>query len=708
MTEPVQSARVLLRSALFASVFVALFFAAGCVRPQPADVGGADKIFEHLYQRDLPAFERELAMKRRQKLDVWTAVGEAWMELATCANPMSFQPQIASWRGPATLDPTNALGQLLYETLALEISRRNANALRHHVDDAATIFSTLASPAFFKRKPPELPDRFVRWPNEREAWVDETLAAIPVENHCPDLEQRLLKAAPLDDESNPDAEALRRRWMHVQLTSVDRIIDAARALPDDQLSGHVALLLWRIRLHGADLAMRLARSRSADEKPHESAELHARGLKYLSPLGDPAHADELPDASERAQMFFLRARLRIDASSFEDGAADAIQAALNDLDRALNLGLDRPNADRARYLALKLLTDAGRWSDALKFAEPMPAPTSPLFEPFAYRLALAARQAGADDRFLRIAMEALAGRTIEDAPFLRALQADVLQELASYEFDERVVEILENLGPRNLVYRRVAEVARMGLRRGYPDHARAACRWLLLHHRNYRFTPIYHGLLAVAAFQNDDEEEFRARVHAMTRRDPQLVEALGESRRAAFFSDADQAFARLMGTMLPAMAEWGDGRSAKKRRQRWLGIVVDETQRFLRSVDRSRVRPDLNRLYILASKLLREHPRGYAARVGAAEPTPLVLGTVQVAPADLAAHERRVEPSIEPAYFLSLIPRETVAPARWSFGWPDQSGDGTMSAMSTPQHTTTRSSGTLGSPGSSGSEASDD
>ncbi len=518
-----------------------------------------------------------------------------------------------------------------------------------------------------------MPDYLEKWPGEQESWVDEKLAPVGVPSRCDALDERLL--APPDDDNKPsDPKALHRQWIARELGAARRAVQAARALPDKARRGSVALLLWRVRVQGAQLALQMG-----DATPDRADAMRAEALDLLEPLGSkPAKGAAAPSSAELARMLFLRARLEVDAGDKH--------AALNDLDQALSLGpsgLHEPNAQRARLLAVELLTDAAKWDQALAHGDPMPARTSPIYAPFAYRLALAARQSGKEDRFLRIAMQALADRGAGQSPFLRAIYADVLELLATYNFDGRVVEMLENLGPRNRIYARVAALARVGLRRGHPANAAAACRWLLRHHRNYQYTPTYHGLLAVAAFLQDDEADFRKQVHAMTRRNPELVAALGPTDQATFFAGADRAFARLMGKMLPAMAEWGDGAAARHRRQRWLAIIVDETQRFLRSVDRSQVRPDLIELYGIASKLLADHPRGYAARVGQTKPGPLVLGTVEVARAELADKEPRVEPSMPAPYFLSLVPQGDAPAARWRFGWPSDAVDGKMTDGST-------------------------
>lgn len=661
--------------------------AGGCVPAQPPE-SRPDAAFELLHERKLSAFERELAMERhltgpdsRSRMS-WNRVGQAWLDLVNCTGleradrPLDF----ADWS--AGEEP---VAKLAYATVVLEIRRQNEWALDTASRSSKTAFSEWFDRDFFDREPAPIDDSLVRWPGEEESWKDEGLAPVAVESECSTLDERLL-APPEDDDGEdgedgedgdiapPEPDEVRQKWAAAQLDAAERVAELGAALPPEQARGNLALSIWRARVQGARVALDLG-------EPE-------RGVRLLTPLSSKSDSHLSAATGELARMLFLRAKLRSAAGEDDDGdARDARRReALTDLRRALEIGLRPPNDERARYLALRLTTDAARWEEALEFAEPRPPRNSPLFEPFAYRVSLAARQSGAEDRFLRIAMETLAGSQSDESPFSSALYADTLALLAGYDFDARVVEMLEELGPASQIFRRVAQLSRVALEHGHVDNATAAADWLLARHHNHRYTPRYRGLLAIAAFMRDDEEDFREQVRAMTRRNPSVVEALGDGRQAEFFAHADRTFARLMGQMLPAMAEWGDDARAERRRQRWLEITIDETQRFLRNAERSEVHPELTELYGLASKLLEQHPRGYAARVGSKEPTPLVLGTVHVGRGDLIAHEPTITPSLPEPYLLTLVPRTDLLAESWSFGWADNQDNEQKSVQNDEQN----------------------
>ncbi len=96
----------------------------GCVRPEPAAMDAHSR-FQLLHERRLSDFEREIAVEHRTGPDAWTAVGDAWLELATCDNPTGFvdPPRTPHWDGAP------ALAHVLYETLVLE--NRPAKRPRH-------------------------------------------------------------------------------------------------------------------------------------------------------------------------------------------------------------------------------------------------------------------------------------------------------------------------------------------------------------------------------------------------------------------------------------------------------------------------------------------------------------------------------------------------------------------------------------------------
>src|SRR5699024_7379068 len=134
------------------------------------------------------------------------------------------------------------------------------------------------------------------------------------------------------------------------------------------------------------------------------------------------------------------------------------------------------------------------------------------------------------------------------------------------------------------------------------------------------------------AFLDDDRSRFRHHIQAISQRPDWAKELIPRNRRAAFFSIQDTELRRVLQTTLPLMAEWGDDDSAQALRQIWLQIIIDETQTLLRNAPESAQSEELQRLYRLASRLLDDHPRGYAQQIGAQDisSSALILGTVEL------------------------------------------------------------------------------
>lgn len=270
------------------------------------------------------------------------------------------------------------------------------------------------------------------------------------------------------------------------------------------------------------------------------------------------------------------------------------------------------------------------------------------------------------------AMAAFRDRTYRADPFLRALYVETLAVLNGYPFEPRTVELLEDMGDRSRIYGRVEEYARVALDLGRPANAQAAASWLLSEHRDRRYTPRYHAILALAAFLEDDPERFSSQITAIAARPGDLLGAIPASGRPGFFSGADAQLADVLRQTLPVMAEWGDGPSATRRRQRWLELVIATAQRFVRDTPGSVARPQLIELYRIASSMLAEgHARAYPERVGQPGPGLLVLGTVRVEGRDLDPFEPREPLHYTKVFSLTLIPRDVAPMEQWERFWPD-------------------------------------
>jgi hypothetical protein len=251
------------------------------------------------------------------------------------------------------------------------------------------------------------------------------------------------------------------------------------------------------------------------------------------------------------------------------------------------------------------------------------------------------------------------------------LYIQTLRQLAAYPFDARVVEVIEDLGPRDRIFERLEEYAAVSLDMGEPENARAAARWLLAKHWQASYAPRYYAVLALAAFLEDDIPEFEQFAWAIVQREQRVEEAVGAQRAPGFFAAADAELARLLRQMLPVMAEWGDAPGAVARRQRWLGAVIKLAQGFVRQTPETLSRPSLVELYRLASGMLEvEQARAYPERVGQLEPGPLVLGTVRVEDRDLAAFEPdEIGLEAPTMWSLTLVPQDGASLAGWPLFW---------------------------------------
>ncbi|MEC9398403.1 MAG: hypothetical protein VX475_12315, partial [Myxococcota bacterium] len=321
-------------------------------------------------------------------------------------------------------------------------------------------------------------------------------------------------------------------------------------------------------------------------------------------------------------------------------AGGALERSTRAYERAFEIGVDKLNFGNARSSYLRALSKSARWQDALALKEPLPPLESPVYGAYVYRIGHALHKTGQTDAFMAHALATFRDKPYKADPFTRALYVRMLNILSEYPFDARILELLEDMGPRSTIFERVDEYTSVSLDRGQAANAAAASRWLLAKHLNANYHPKYWANLALSAFLEDDLESFEVYLARVVERPPELVEALGYNRRATFFASADAQLARVFREMLPVMAEWGDAPKAQALRKKWLEVIVKTSQEFVRQTPGSLARPALVELYRIASSLLEAtDPRAYPERVGQDNPAPLVLGTVRVTDRDLDPYE---------------------------------------------------------------------
>ncbi len=642
----------------------------GCLSYQSTS-GVEAELFRPLHERRLPAFAQQIDVREQAgEPDGWTRVASAWLALANCEEiPPTSEQQFAE---------DERVPRFLHASLRAEDQRRRmlvgrAVATREKVGD--TSFRYLHAPGWFTRDATDVDPSLIRWPAEPEDWVDEVPVPEDVESSCSTFAAEVLAE---DDEGNvPTYSELVDRYLGAA-AAAER---AYGALDQTERTGALAVLAWRIQFYVVQVNDRLAAEwRRFGQEAAEAARVGAqtetardradhalaRGEGYaatarekLAVLVDRPPAELPPSEAGRARLLF--------ATYLLDAGKTAL--ALSMLASVRDTNLDEESFWTARYLELRVSSDAARWNDAAKLADAIPPPSFAVHPAYVYRAGVALARTGRDDQFLQLAMKAFRDRPYQSDPFLRALYVQMLEKLAEYPFEPRIIEMLEDLGPRAETYERVEEYARTALDRGRTENADAAAQWLLARNSNARFHPRYHAIRALAAFLEDDPPLFRQHVDRLVARPEKVLEAVPAARRSTFFAAADGELARILRQMLPVMAEWGDDRPAQERRERWLKIIVARAQTFLRETTDSLARPQLTELYRLASGLLQEHPRGYAERVGQEAPAPLVLGTVRVQRGDLDRWEPTLGVDLPEPFSLTLLPDPELSADRWPFFW---------------------------------------
>ncbi|RAL24702.1 hypothetical protein DL240_00390 [Lujinxingia litoralis] len=585
--------------------------------------------FEAIHAGDLPAAEARLAYRNQRhaphELD---AVAHALLDIATC-EPLDTTAAVAS--------PDTAL---LLNLIALEETRR-LRLIRASMELPAnqrsgwhrgTLHTVLTSRETFRLTPEELPSNLVVWPAHTERWPGERPAPIELEWHCESLGTQARH-------HDPDAWMARESdATRALLASID-----AHHLPElthhhDALTAHLADLTLA-RFDQPPPAPAPKRVRTALNHAHAALAAHDALQRLIDLNSREASAGTL---ARQASLALLLGQT--------DRASDAL--------RMLGEEAEGPIAQAARYLRLRMLWLEGRFEQAADLALPLPPTAMTFHSAHAYFAVTAQRRAGRTDAFFGAARQALRDRKRGDDPYLGAIYQEVLRELATYQVDERTFEILEEFGPRTHLLERVAELSDVAIDAGRPYVARHLARYLLDQRTDARERPRYHATLALAAFLLDDTDAFVRELRQVTPRPEAVVEVIPAHRRASFFARADAQLARVLRAALPLMAEWGDSPGDRTRRQRWLTLMTEELQRFIRSAPESAVGDELQELYHLAGELLEAHPRGYAERVGREEATALILGTVHVPPAHLAHNAPIPRLSWPPVHSLMIIPRD--------------------------------------------------
>lgn len=637
--------------------------------------------FEPLLARDLVSFEQQIEwsdmLGRRD--DEWL-LATAWADLVSC-------------RGVTGRQPFDVTAQFVMASLRLEEARHSRLLVEPRDGAMRRVWlRVLHDDSFFRRAPEDAEPGVIRWQREAEVWLDESPPAAPVASRCRRSNRRT-------------AELLEER-LNAERELADVFVNRARALVDaDAL---VAPLAWRAEWHSVVLSHRLS---VASEQRISELEAAFERLGELPEAERPAAArvQAAVEALESERAKYLRLRsdtkernerlvrraIPAEISAFEQAQMRSLlafllaedgqwQMALLTLRPVAELDLDPHASLASRYLLLSLARRSGDLDLARTLISPLPEATHALFDPMVYEAIRTLLDLGEMPALLRIATGALRDRP-STGPFRSAALQVTLSGLSGLEFDERTVELIEDLGPRNQLSDRMALFARLALENDRPSVTSRSTDWLLEREHDARVRRRYSMWRAVAAFVADDLPAFEQLIDQIAARPPNLRRAIGRRRQAAFFQEQDRSFIALLSEILPRMAEWNGDLRYRDRHHRWLRFVVDRVQEFVRTTPETMERESLSSLYRIASAQLDELPRGYAEHVGpAAERAgvelPVVLGRVRALPPE--PELLRFTPISRPPGGFAVAPGgEWVLPG---LAWEDTGSETTHDEGTTP------------------------
>ena len=325
----------------------------------------------------------------------------------------------------------------------------------------------------------------------------------------------------------------------------------------------------------------------------------------------------------------------------------------------------------SRYHQLRLLIDLGRYNEAIKLRDVMPSPNSPLFSSYAFALGEAMSYAGQDEGLMGLCTEIFRDQSWRKDPFLRALFYLFVRGLTRFDFEARVLELLEDLGPRNELYERVFIFAHVALDEGREPTGRAATRWLLGHHESARWRPRYHALEARASILRLDQTGFKRALTMISPSSGAIVSAIHEGRRSAFFEVQDKALAELLRVEIPKIAGWANRRKISLE---WLDLIAREMQVFLRLRPETKVHQELVSLYrSIKQNLPVAQLRAYSEKIGRKQSSSVLIGYVRINGVDLSHLEpREVSLRLSRPPSLTLIPQPSFDPSEWRLMWTQE------------------------------------
>ena len=678
----------------------------------------SERLFEPLGDRNLSAFEQRLAhLKRAGAEGDAMIIATQWIHLLTC-HPL-----------PPLPPPQAPLWNALHASLYLEALRDE----RH-----SGHWSEVFAQSGLKLTPPQVDmSLWARWPKSEEGWPDERPIFLKV-NACRAIDQ--LDQRQLVWSGFPAPKSMMKA-LNVSERSPSSLDDApsSGAIGPDQAEKRAedsTSLHWPLNTFIQSLQRHLGDEGVLDTQRLFWLDRGLRSIGAIPVVDDPSVARLIRSwrwwlTYERAQVLTRRSTLSVGwparsgaslgslylhhhacvlwASLFNDRAQltegrsiseatakvallsglclegrGRLRAAIERWESIDEEAMEGEIISLTRYHRLRGLSQLGAWSRASAMGALLPSPRSPLYPPFAYALGEAMVNVGDHEALMALSTEIFRDHSWRRDPFFRGLFYLFVRGLTRYGFEERVIELLEDLGPRHETYERVFLFAQVALDEGQTQRAKDAAFWLLDHHENGRWWPRYFSILARVALLERSRDSFKRALRQVISVDEALFEALPRGRRGAFFEDQDRAMVELLRQILPQLAEWDD--SERPRRRAWLNLILTEVQLLLRDRPETRARSALIELYRLGRQMLSKRDiRGYVERIGRPQTEALLLGLVRVNGVNLEPFEpRSVQARLISPWSLTLIPNGAFDPLRWGLSWSAPIERGSRPSSPTP------------------------
>lgn len=644
-------------------------------------------LYQPLAEHDLNAFEQRIAhLKRRGASGDALIIATQWLYLLHC-HPIPFLES-----------PQHPLWKALYASLYLEETRTQ--------NELGQLGSLLQTSSKLKIDPQVLPSElWMTWPKNVEGWPDEAPLYVQLPRVCQgrigrinfDLSsgvilpsitaQRVNKIVTAPSEISNKAnyivqevtklllpssttlqnqfwrQSARLGWLLQAITHLNEVNLDEYGTPETQTL--IQSWVWWLRF---DLAQVLSQTSQVDlgwSPPQQHPWAGLLLFRFACKEWDLLQTAPPPPIGRNGLSAHAQASLmRGLCLEYQGEHLKALELWRNPYFSTL----DPQSIELVYYHRLRLLSTLGMWKEAVTLRDYLPPPQSRLYPAYIYALGKAHQNAGDEAGLMALSTQVFRDRSWRRDPFLRGLFYLFVRALTRYDFESRVIELLEDLGPRFETYDRVLVFAEVSLDEAQSQQAKEAATWLLDHGARGEQRYYLYTLLAHAALLELDQARFSQALRKISGLKSKSLQAIPKGRRGQFFKERDLALTRLLQRLLPLVAEWPQTRA----RSEWLELIISEIQTFLRTRPETRSRSELTALYRAGKSMLdlRSH-LAYAEKIGRSTPASLILGQVRVQATNVSPFEpREVTLRLERPWALTLLPSGPLSPYQWSLEWP--------------------------------------